>query len=160
MVVLSFMMARSAIRLIDLPLKSSALRGGPAQGWGRSAPRITFSALKCTLSAAEAAGALRPPPWCSPEGGHLGAADWRACWRWRAAGALVGLPVLAGDVGVGGDGTLGGGHQRVGLQAHLGGEGAGALGLALEPGDRRRSSSRSSFWDAMVRSRAWVTLVP
>jgi hypothetical protein len=37
-------------------------------------------------------------------------------------------------VRIGGDRTLGGGHQGEGLQCHLGGEQASTFGLALEPG--------------------------
>src|SRR5271165_2636990 len=45
---------------------------------------------------------------------------------------LVGLPILAGDLGVGMYRAFGGGLQRVGGQAGLGREPAGAGGLGLE----------------------------
>ena len=102
---------------------------------------------------------MRPPLRCLTPGGHLlgrGLAGGAAAGR---GGGLVGLPGLAGDVGVGVDGSLGGGHESVGLQAHLGGELAGAFGLALEPGDPGAVLVAASFWDAMVRSRAVVTLL-
>ena len=68
------------------------------------------------------------------EGGHLdGGGLARNAGSGRRRG-LVGFPVLTGDVGVGCDRTLGRGQQGEGLQRHLGGEQAGALGLALEAG--------------------------
>ena len=43
------------------------------------------------------------------------------------------LPLGAGEVGVGGDGTLGGGGQGVGLETHFRCEVVGAFGPAVEP---------------------------
>ena len=63
-------------------------------------------------------------------------------------------------MGVGVDGTFGGGHQGVGLQAHLGGELADAFGLALEPGDPRAILvAVIVLGAATLRSRAVVTLL-
>jgi hypothetical protein len=89
MAVLSFMVARPAIRLVDLPLKPPALPGeGPAEGWGtlRSARRVF--GLNSALAAAEAAGALRPPPLCqAPKAAIWASADWRLVLLAGAAGA-------------------------------------------------------------------------
>ena len=94
-----------------------------------------------------------------PKAASSSAADLRLVLLLVADGRLVGLPVLAGDVGVGVDGTLGGGHQGVGLQAHLGGELAGALGLALEAGDARAVLVAVVVLGRHGEVAGWVTLL-
>src|ERR1700748_844586 len=76
-------------------------------------------------------GGRSPASASAFKGAHLGgradAADVRDLAR-----DLVGLPFIAGEVRVGGDGALGGGQESMRLETHLGGEDAGAFRPALE----------------------------
>jgi hypothetical protein len=80
-------------------------------------------------------------PLCAsaPKAATSAAAGWRlTVWGltvWGpggCAGCFVGLPVLAGDVGEGGDGTFCGGEEDVGLEAGFCSELAGAGGTVIE----------------------------
>ena len=93
------------------PLRRLSTTGGSGTATGSAPAVVRYAAWKAAISAA---------------------ADWRETVAAGGERCLVGLPGLAGDVGVGRDRTFGGGQQGEGLQGHLGGEQAGALGLALE----------------------------
>src|SRR5208337_2343257 len=100
--------------------------------------RVRASCLSCPV-----VSLLRRRDWrgpCDPrlsalaEGLQLGRGG-LAADRSGGMRRLVGLPVFAGDLGVGMHRAFGGGLQRVGSQAGLGGEPTGAGSLRLEAVD-------------------------
>src|SRR5271168_3950715 len=81
------------------------------------------------------AGLSAPARTASPEGGGLGFRRLAADGGGAGDRRFIGFPLVAGDVGVGIDCTLGRGHQGEGGEARFGGELTGAGGAALEPID-------------------------
>ena len=67
-------------------------------------------------------GLATPVRTVSPEGGDLGFRRLAADGGWAGDRRRVRLPLLADDVGVSIDRTLGRGHQRVGGEARFGRE--------------------------------------
>ena len=82
--------------------------------------------------AQQGGGLATPARTVSPEGGDLGFRRLAANGGGAGDRRFVRLPLLAGDVGVGIDRTLGRGHQRVGGEPSFGSELAGAGGAALK----------------------------
>src|SRR5882724_10499869 len=78
--------------------------------------------------AEQGGGLATPAPTVSLEGGDLGFGRLAADGGGTGDRRLVRFPLLAGDVGVGIDCTLGRRHQRIGGEARFGGELAGAGG--------------------------------
>jgi hypothetical protein len=78
-------------------------------------------------------GLATPSRTVSPESGDFGFRRLAADGGWAGDRRLVRLPLVAGDVGVGIDRTLGRGHQCGGGKPRFGGDLAGAGGAALKP---------------------------
>lgn len=72
-------------------------------------------------------------PVVSAEGRHLDRCGLAADAAGRCDGRLVGLPFLAGDLGIGMHGAGGGGEQGVGREARRGGEASGTCSSGVEP---------------------------
>ena len=83
--------------------------------------------------AKQGGGLATPARTVSPKGGNFGFRRLAADGGWAGDRRLVRLPLVAGDVGVGIDRTLGRGHQCEGSKPRFGGELAGAGGAALKP---------------------------